>query len=536
MGEMPGWKAGTLLLLEMGRITRGNLTRDEALGNIARLILESFPIDAVAILLYEPSAKSAYVVSSVANDHLLISPDITLRVDSDSCLVESALNPHSPLILVKGHNDSVLGKLEHSFAAVIPMSLGEEVTGFLILAKKDDIPFFQTDPEFIMAVGSQAALIAAKSTLIENLKQSEERYHMLMENAGDLVFVLDRGGRFLYVNSRSWQMLGYQPDELCGKYFGEFVTPESWAWTASTVKNAAQTRQKHIEYSWAIQAKDGRIVNLDVRASLVYQGFEVFRHQGIARDTATEKRLQEEIEKRDKALDLSRNREEKMREYLSVADLAQEEERARIARELHDGAIQYLVALRRRFDLLQKDLRLPELAENSRNLFADIDSLLDGTISDLREFARNLRPPVLDDFGFVSACEWLCDQAEKDGFQVEFQVSGNIRQLSREVEVSAFRMAQEGLSNAVKHSGASTIKLIIEFGDKALSICIEDNGKGFDPSQTPGSLVRAGQMGLVGMFERAELLGASVEISSKPGSGTFLTVVIPFERQPSQNA
>ncbi len=97
-------------------------------------------------------------------------------------------------------------------------------------------------------------------------------------------------------------------------------------------------------------------------------------------------------------------------------------------------------------------------------------------------------------------------------------------------------MAQEGLSNAVKHSGASTIKMIIEFGDKALSICIEDNGKGFDPSQTPGSLVRAGQMGLVGMFERAELLGASVEISSKPGSGTFLTVVIPFERQPSQNA
>ena len=218
MGEMPGWKAGTLLLLEMGRITRGNLTRDEALGNIARLILESFPIDAVAILLYEPSAKSAYVVSSVANDHLLISPDITLRVDSDSCLVESALNPHSPLILVKGHNDSVLGKLEHSFAAVIPMSLGEEVTGFLILAKKDDIPFFQTDPEFIMAVGSQAALIAAKSTLIENLKQSEERYHMLMENAGDLVFVLDRGEmciRDSMCSVRPWTGGGLRQDQAC---------------------------------------------------------------------------------------------------------------------------------------------------------------------------------------------------------------------------------------------------------------------------------------------------------------------------------
>lgn len=530
MGDVPGWKAGTLLLLEMGRITRGNLTRDESLEDIARLILKSVPIDAVAILLYEPSSRSAYVASSVAHDDLLISSDITLRLDSDSCLIESALKPFSPLVLAKGYNDSVLGKFEYSSAAIVPMTLGEEVTGFLILARKDDVPFFQTGTEFIMAIGSQVAMIAAKSALIENLNQSEERYHMLMENAGDLVFVLDRGGRFLYVNSRSVQMLGYHPEELCGKYFGEFVTPESWARTVSTVKHAAQNREKHIEYSWAIQAKSGRMTNLDVRASLVYQGFELFRHQGIARDTFTEKRLQEEIEKRDKALDLSRNREETMREYLSVADLAQEEERSRIARELHDGAIQHLVALRRRLDLLEKTLRLPELPDNSRNLFLDIDLLLDEAISDLREFARNLRPPVLDDFGFVSACEWLCDQAEEEGFRVKFRVSGNIQELSREVEASVFRIVQEGLSNAVKHSGASLIELNLGFEDNTLKIYLRDNGKGFDPPQAPGSLVRAGQMGLVGMFERAELLGASVEITSEPGNGTSLRVVIPIRK------
>ncbi|HHY16754.1 MAG TPA: sensor histidine kinase [Firmicutes bacterium] len=272
------------------------------------------------------------------------------------------------------------------------------------------------------------------------------------------------------------------------------------------------------------------MTNLDVRASLVYQGFELFRHQGIARDTFTEKRLQEEIEKRDKALDLSRNREETMREYLSVADLAQEEERSRIARELHDGAIQHLVALRRRLDLLEKTLRLPELPDNSRNLFLDIDLLLDEAISDLREFARNLRPPVLDDFGFVSACEWLCDQAEEEGFRVKFRVSGNIQELSREVEASVFRIVQEGLSNAVKHSGASLIELNLGFEDNTLKIYLRDNGKGFDPPQAPGSLVRAGQMGLVGMFERAELLGASVEITSEPGNGTSLRVVIPIRK------
>ncbi len=526
---MPGWKAGTLLLLEMGRITRGNLTRDKALDKIARLILDSFPIDAVAILLYEPSSRSAYVASSVGRGNLPVSPDITLRIDADSSLMESALNPHRPVILTKGHWDSVLGKLEYAFAAIVPMSLGQEVTGFMILARQDDIPFFQTDPEFVMAVASQAAMIASKETLIENLKRSEERYHMLMENAGDLVFVLDRGGRFLYVNSQSIEMLGYLPEELCGRYFGEFVTPESWATTVSALKNAVRNQRKHIEYSWAIQRKDGHMVKLDVRASLTYQGFEFLSHQGIARDTSTEKRLWEEIEKREKALDVSRNREERMREYLSVADLAQEEERARIARELHDGAIQYLVALRRRLDLLEKNLSLSQLPDTAQELFADIDSLLEETIGDLREFARNLRPPVLDDFGFVSACEWLCDQAEKEGSRVAFDVSGAIWEIPREIEASVFRIVQEGLSNAVKHSGASLIELRLGFEDNVLRIDVRDNGKGFDPPPAaPGSLVRAGQMGLVGMFERAELLGASIQISSEPGSGTLLSVVIPI--------
>ncbi|NLC15250.1 MAG: PAS domain S-box protein [Firmicutes bacterium] len=532
MGDMPGWKAGTFLLLEMGRITRGNLTRDEALDRIARLILDSFDIDAVAILVHEPSSRSAYVVSSVGKAELLVSSDITLRVDADSCLMQSALNPHRPLVLTKGHNDSVLGHLMFSFAAVVPMSLGQEVTGFMILARQEDIPFFQADPELMMAVASQAAMIASKATLIENLKQSEERYHMLMENAGDLVFALDRGGRFLYVNSQSVDMLGYKPEELCGRYFGEFVTPESWANTVSVLKNAVRKRQKHIEYSWLIQRKDGHMVKLDVRASLLYQGFELLHHQGIARDTSTEQRLWEEIEKREKALDVSRSREERMREYLSVADLAQEEERARIARELHDGAIQYLVALRRKLDLLEKTLSAEQACgDSAKGLIRDMDSLLDVTIADLREFAGNLRPPVLDDFGFVSACEWLCDQAEREGFRVTFDVSGAVREIPREAEALVFRIVQEGLSNAVKHSGADLIELKLRFEDEALNIEIRDNGKGFDPPKAAqGSLVAAGQMGLVGMFERAELLGASLEISSEPGRGTLLTMEVPIPR------
>lgn len=532
MAEFAGWKAGTRLLLEMGKITRGNLTRDESLRRIAQLILDNFPVDAVAILVYDFSSRSAYVSTSIARSEKasIVSSDITLRVDTDSCLWKSIQNPNMPLVITKGTVDSVLGPLENACTIIVPTTAGDEISGFMVLAMKERISVSNVDPELLMAVASQIALISSKASLIESLRQSEERYHMLMENASDLVFVLDQGGRFLYINSRCRDVLGYAPQEICGRYFGEFVTPESWARTVSAVKKAVRRKDKHVEYSWVIQAKDGRFVTLDVRASLLYQGVELLRHQGIARDASREKKLREELVKRDKELDRSRTREEKMREYLSVANLAQEEERARIARDLHDGAIQYLVALRRRFDLFKKDLTShTSPSENSLRILKDIDLLLDKATDDLRQFARNLRPPVLDDFGLISACEWLSDQAEREGINVRFTVTGRVQKLSREVEVSAFRIAQEALANAVKHSEASLIEFNLMFGDDFLHIMIKDNGKGFKPPDSPSSLVRAGQMGLVGMFERAELLEAKIDLKSSPGTGTTLNVTIPLK-------
>jgi len=534
LSKLSGWKAGTELLLEMGRITRGNLTRDEALKRITQLLIESFPIHAVSIMLYDSSLRSVHVSASVArsDDALIVSPDITLKVNPDSVIWEAICNPHAPLILEKGVFDSVLGLVANRWSAVVPMKSGEEVTGVMILAKKDSVPALGADREILMSVASQAALIASKASLMESLRQAEERYHMLMENAGDMVFVLDGGGRFLYVNSRCKDLLGYEPQELLGKYFGEFVSPESWARTVSAVKAAASKKEKYVEYSWLITRKDGTIATLDVRGSLFYHGYEVSRHQGIARDTSRESRLEEELKKRGQELDKSKSREETMREYLSVANIAQEEERARIARELHDGAIQYLVALRRRFDLFKREYvgkgRAPGQERSSNNLLDEIDLLLDRVTSDLREFARNLRPPVLDDFGLISACEWLADQAEKEGIRVDFSVKGELGRLPRDVEASVFRIAQEALANSVKHSGASLIEFSLIFKDAWLEVTVKDNGKGFEPPKSPGSLVRAGQMGLVGMYERAELLGASLNLESGRGQGTTLTLLVPL--------
>ncbi len=537
MADAAGW-AGTKLVLEMGRITRDNLTRDEAMGKIASLLLDSFPVEAAAILIYDPVSKSVYVSSSVtkSKDTAMIPEDITLRLQGGSCLTEALRNPHEPTYVPGGTVDPVLGKLTGNFVAVVPMATGEEVSGFMVLAGNDQSGASGLIPELLMAVGSQTAIVSSKANLIESLRQSEERYESLMENANDLVFVLDRGGRFLYANSRWADIMGYPPEEIVGRYFGEFVSADSWANTVAAVKKAGLEQRKYIEYSWVIDSQLGSKVTLDVRASLIYQGPDLVMHQGIARDESAEKKLQAELVKRDRELGQSKSREVRMREYLSVANAAQEEERARIARELHDGAVQYLVALGRRLDLLRKTMSgeglLPEADESicktAREL-DDMDVLVDTAIDDLRKFARNLRPPVLDDFGLVSACEWLGQQAEKEGIDVAFVPSGSVRRLPQDMEVSIFRIAQEALSNSVKHSGASRVDFSLDFAGNMLTMTLRDNGQGFDPPTSPGSLVRAGQMGLVGMFERAEILRASIDLKSQKGHGTVLTVTIPID-------
>lgn len=529
MNDSSGW-AATRLLLEMGRITRDNLSRDEALNKIAHLILNSFEVASVAVLVCDLASNAVYVSSSVAlsDDDLLVPPDITLRCSDQSCLWRALTNPDMPLALDSPEDDPVLGPIKGP-SVVVPMKFGNEVTGFVLLGSRTQFPARTVSDELLMAVAAQAGIIAAKASLMENLRQSEERYQSLMENARDLVFLLDRGGRFLYVNQACSGVFGCSPDEMQGRYFGEFVTPESWAKTIATVKGAASRNEKHIEYSWEILRGDSCTV-LDVRASLLYQEGEVPMHQGIARDLSHEKRLQEEIVRRDLELDRSKGREEKMREYLAVANMAQEEERARIAREIHDGALQYLIALGRRLDLLEKSLAAASCSSSMADVsFEDVHSLLDTAVVDLREFARNLRPPVLDDFGLVSACEWLADQTQKEGITTRFSVKGPVCKLPRDVENSAFRIAQEAISNAVKHSGATTVDFVIEFTDRSLTLTLRDNGKGFEPPESPGALVRAGQMGLVGMFERAELLSASVSLESSPGCGTGLRVEIPVQ-------
>ena len=214
------------------------------------------------------------------------------------------------------------------------------------------------------------------------------------------------------------------------------------------------------------------------------------------------------------------------RELLHKAITAQEEERRRIARELHDEAGQALAAL-------LVSLRLMENAptlEEARAQVARMREVVNQTLDGIRTLAWELRPSVLDDLGLVPALtRYIQSCRSRFGMDIDLEVVGldQVR-LPWEVETALYRIAQEALTNAVRHAGARHVSVILEKrGNRALLI-VEDDGEGFDVAQVRASVQERGRLGLYGMEERASLVGGRLTVESAPGSGTTVVVEVPL--------
>jgi signal transduction histidine kinase len=214
-----------------------------------------------------------------------------------------------------------------------------------------------------------------------------------------------------------------------------------------------------------------------------------------------------------------------MRYYVQQITRAQEDERARIARELHDDTIQSLIVLSRQMEALAKaDERLsPARAHQLHELWKSTDDVIRG----IRRFNRDLRPSTLDDLGLVPALEGLAaGMTEVDGISTGLWVTGERRRLSPQVELALFRIAQEALNNVKKHAEATEVVINVEFSDGTAEMVVHDNGKGFTLPAPVEELATSGHLGLIGMRERARLLGGTLTIQSQPQLGTKVVVTV----------
>ncbi len=213
-----------------------------------------------------------------------------------------------------------------------------------------------------------------------------------------------------------------------------------------------------------------------------------------------------------------------MRSYAAAITQGQEEERARLARELHDETVQTLIALEHQAHMLRRVAdRDPSAAEKAD----DLARLAAQASMDLRRVIRALRPPYLDDLGWLPAVRALVAELDGgEGLSASFEVTGTERRLEPGVELALYRIAQEALNNVLRHSEASRVDVQVDMAQDSVALTISDDGRGFSPPARPEQLAAAGHLGLMGMRERAQIIGAQLRFESAPGEGTRVEIRI----------
>ncbi len=228
-----------------------------------------------------------------------------------------------------------------------------------------------------------------------------------------------------------------------------------------------------------------------------------------------------------------------MRDYLSAVTRAQEEERSRLAHELHDETVQAFIALKQRAQMARKalgPLAAGQVADPGRaaSRLEELERLIDGELVSLRRLIGDLRPIYLEDLGFVPALEMLARQTEeRHNLAVRLDVAGEIVRLAPDLELAAFRIVQQALANVASHAQAQNAVVSVEFAADGLSLTIRDDGHGFIPPEQPADLARQGHFGLMGMHERVLLYGGHLTIASAPGSGCTVQAWLPLQRTDS---
>ncbi|MFC2027970.1 PAS domain S-box protein [Chloroflexota bacterium] len=354
----------------------------------------------------------------------------------------------------------------------------------------------------------------------DDLTDSERRYRLLADNLVDHVYVLDLEGNTKFVSPFAKTLLGYSEQEADNWVVGWNVTPASLEAGAKVFKEIftySNSENQDSSKYWSLQTetmrKDGSTVwtESDIRL-LRNTGGQSIGILGIARDITERKRAEEALKQSESQLRLLSRR------ILEI----QEEERSRIARDLHDQLGQDIVYLKMKAIMLAE--RLGD------------DSTMHGQVRELVELAEQLqisshriavdiRPGMLDNLGLAKAIQWYAEEFERrTGISCVVDASAAQMEVSPTIATAAYRILQEALTNVWKHANASQVEVEVITEAKTIILSVLDDGVGFDHK----SILKEGALGLLGMQERAQLADGKLKVSSSPGKGAKITVNLPL--------
>ncbi len=353
---------------------------------------------------------------------------------------------------------------------------------------------------------------------------TEARYRMLVESGPAAVYMLQDLERvpatLTYISPQIERMLGYPVSLWMSnpQLWSEILHPDDRDRTLAAQLEVSDTSPPlDIEYRFV--AADGREVWVQDRSTLVpVSNGTPFVRQGLLLDITEGRRTQRELARR--ASEMARLAEERQRILRKLVG-AQEEERQRVALELHDSIGQVLTSV----SLFVSDLE-ERVDEGLRPRVDRIRDIVSGAIVDTRQLVWSLRPPELERLGLVAALAHLVENAQGHGaVAVDLHAEIGDLRLPPEVETVVFRILQEALNNAVKHARAASISVVVGRRNGSLISMVEDDGRGFDQGIVA---TYDGGLGLIGMRERAELVGGALVVESSEGKGTVVRLEVPF--------
>lgn len=345
----------------------------------------------------------------------------------------------------------------------------------------------------------------------EALRESEERYRELFENAKDAIYVHDLTGRYTSVNRAAERLSGFTREEILGKHFSNFVAPRDLKYARTNLCRKLDEENETI-YEVDMVTRDGRRIPVEVSSRLIYEKGVAVGVQGTARDITERKRSQEAL-----------------RMYSQRLMEVQEVERENIARELQEEIGQALTAVRSNLQSIQRSGQtaegVPPLDESVR--------IVEEALRRVRELSTELRPSLLDELGLSVALRQYVDRyAQRTGITAEV-LNGfkDDSRLPRELETACFRITQEALNNVARHAHAVNVSVQLERFRERMLLTILDDGVGFDVASLRKNASGASALGLRGMEERAVAVGGYVEIDSALGRGTRVRATFPFKQR-----
>ena len=373
----------------------------------------------------------------------------------------------------------------------------------------------------IIRTEEEAKHLREKRSLEEKILQSEALYRTIVETAHDIIWILDEEGRFTFANKRAETVLGYKVSELIGKEIAPFIHPEDLSKNGTHFPKTPEEGPHHSELRFL--GNDGRVLILSVNTASLRDGEGISGTVSFGRDITEENKAEKALEESEKQL-----------HYLSSQLLtAQETERRRISRELHDELGGGLAVLKLRFNLIEKNLHQDQTRprEECQHALSYIDQI----IENVHRLTKDLSPHVLEDLGLTAALQWLVGNFTRSyGVKVTCNLIEVDHLFPGNAQIMVYRMIQEALNNIGKHSGAKHITVSTENHHGEISFWVEDDGKGFDVFKVVAKNPSEKGLGLATMNERARMLGGSFYLWSEEGKGTRIRFSIPLEKGGTQ--